>query len=71
MKTKYPEGIGKYGKDRLNTNGRFLLEYAKERDMILTNTMLNHKICHRNTWTTPERRADQIHHDGNPRRNPY
>ena len=34
-KSQYPESIGKYGKGRLNTNGRCLLEYAKEHDMYL------------------------------------
>ena len=41
-KSEYPENIGKYGKGRLNTNGRCFLEYAKTHDMILTDTMLNH-----------------------------
>ena len=29
-KSEYPENIGKYGKGRLNANGRYLLEHAKE-----------------------------------------
>ena len=29
-KNKFPEKIDKYGKGKLNTNGRCLLEYAKE-----------------------------------------
>ena len=69
-KNEYPENIGKYGKGKLNTNGRCLLEYAKEHDMIGTNTMFNHKMCHRTTWTAPNRITEQNHHDGNPRRNP-
>ena len=69
-KNEYPENIGKYGKGKLNTNGRCLLEYAKEHDMIVTNTMFNHKMCHRTTWTAPNRITEQNHHDGNPRRNP-
>ena len=48
-KNEYPENIGKYGKGRLNTNGTCLLEYAKEHDMLLTNTIFNHKMCHRTT----------------------
>ena len=53
-KTEYRENIGKYGKGRLNTNGRCFLEHAKEHDMILINTMFNHKMCHRTIWTAPE-----------------
>ena len=49
-KNEYPENIRKYGKVRVNTNGRCLLEYPKEHGMILTNTMLNHKMSHRTTW---------------------
>ena len=66
----YPENMGKYRNGRLNTNGRCLLEYAKENYMILTNTMFNHKMYHRTTWTAPDR-ITYNHHDGNPRRNPY
>ena len=70
-KNEYPENIDKNGKGRLNINGRYLLEYAKEHNMILTNTMFNHKMCHITTWTAPDRITDHNHHDGNPRRNPY
>ena len=70
-KTEYPENIDKYGRGRLNTNGRYLPECTKEHDMILTNTMFNHKMCLRATSTAPERIIDHNHHDGNPVRNPY
>ena len=33
-KTEYPKNISKYGKGRLNTNGRCFLECAKEHDII-------------------------------------
>lgn len=33
-KTEYPENIDKYGRGRLNTNGRYLPECTKEHDMI-------------------------------------
>ena len=68
-KTEYSENIGKYGKIRLNTNVRCLLEYAKKHDVIRANTMFNHKMCHRTTWTAPERIIDHNQHGGNPRRN--
>ena len=70
-KTEYTENIDKYGKGTITTNGRCLLEYAKEHDMILTNTKFNHKMCHRTTLTAHERITDHNHHDGNPRKNPY
>ena len=35
-KNEYPENIGKYGKNRLNNNGRCLLEDTKEHGMILS-----------------------------------
>ena len=37
--------------------------------MILTNTLFNHKKCHRTIWTAPDRITDHNHHDGNRRRN--
>ena len=70
-KTEHPENIDKYGKGRINTNVKCLLEYAKEHDMTLTNTVFNYKICHRTTWTAPGEIIDHNHHNGNPRRNPY
>ena len=68
---EYPRNIGKFGKGMVNSNGRFLLEYAKEFDMILTNTTFDHKMCHRTTWISPERTANHNHFDGTERRNPY
>ena len=70
-KTEYSKNISKYGKGRLNTNGRCFLEYVKKHDMILTNAMLSHNMCHRTIWTAPDRITDHNHHNGNPRRNPY
>ena len=70
-KLNISENIDKYGRGRLNTNGRYLPECTKEHDMILTNTMFNHKMCLRATSTAPERIIDHNHHDGNPVRNPY
>ena len=32
---------------------------------------MKHKLCHRTTWTAPEREKDHKHHDGTNRRNPY
>ena len=69
--SQFPSNMGKYGKGQLNTNGINLLEYAKEFDMLLTNTSFPHKLSHRTTWTCPERRSESKHHDGSIRRNPY
>ena len=71
LKAEYPEKIDKHGKGRSNKNGKCLLEYAKEHDMILANTMFNHKMCHKALRTTPERITHPNHHDGNPRRKLY
>ena len=68
---KYSENMGRFGKGELNSNGAFLLEYAKEFDMFLTNTNFKHKMCHRTTWTAPVKIEKHKHHDGTERKNPY
>ena len=37
----------------------------------LTNTKLKHKMCHRTTWTGPERRNEFKDKNGEIRRNPF
>ena len=37
----YPENVGKFGKGHLNSNGEWLLDYAKENGLVLTNTLIN------------------------------
>ena len=69
--THYPENIGKYGKGHLNSNGEHLLQYAKENDLVLTNTIFPHKLSHRTTWTSIERNNNHLSSDGTVRRNPY
>ena len=68
---EYPENIGKYGKGKLNNNGEFLLDLARENKLILTNTLFPHRLAHRTTWTSNERIKDHKHADGTNRRNPY
>ena len=68
---QYPENMGKYGKGKINSSGEFLMELAKENNLILTNTLFPHKLAHRTTWTSPERIKDHNHHDGIPRKKPY
>ena len=68
----FPNNIGKYGKGQINSNGESLLEYAKENNLILTNTLFPHKLAHRTTWTCAERiQPHNSSSDGKPRRNPY
>ena len=69
--TFYPENIGKFGKGQINSSGEYLLEYAKENELVLTNTLFPHKLCHRTTWTSADRVNDHMASDGNFRRNPY
>ena len=68
---RFPENIGKFGKGHLNSNGEQLLQYAKENELVLTNTLFNIKLAHRTTWTSLERINPHLTHDGTTRRNPY
>ena len=56
-----PNNIGKYGKGLMNSNGEYLLEYAKEFDLYLTNTTFPHRMSHRTTWIGPQRNRDFLH----------
>ena len=38
----YPDTMGKYGKGKLNSSGKCLLDYAKENELYLTNTTFKH-----------------------------
>ena len=66
-----PDTMGKYGKGKLNSSGKCLLDYAKENELYLTNTTFKHKMCHRTTWICPQRNGNHNHHDCAIRRNPY
>ena len=62
---KHPEIVGKYGKGMCNVNGEHLIDLCEEVQLTLTNTCFKHKMCHRSTWTCPEKK-------NNPgRKNPY
>ena len=41
----YPENMGRYGKGQVNSNGRELLEFCNQQDLILTNTLFRHKMA--------------------------
>ncbi len=47
---------GQVWKRKVNSNGEHLLELASRNDLILTNTIFNHKMAHRTTWVAPERK---------------
>ena len=64
----YPNNIGKFGKGFINSSGAILLEHLAKHEMVITNTLFQHKMCHRTTWTAPNRNF--ITHDGTPRKNP-
>ena len=55
----------------MNSNGEHLLNMIRDNEMVLTNTLFNHRMSHRTTWTAPERISDIKHHDGSIRRNPF
>ena len=67
----YKENMGKYGKGEMNSNGEYFLNVLHENNMVITNTLFNHKMAHRTTWTAPERVLPTQHHDGTTRRNPF
>ena len=52
---EFPYNMGKYGKGMLNTSGRRLLELCSKHNLVVTNTLFKHKMCHTSTWTAPER----------------
>ena len=63
----FPDNIGRFGKGHVNENGHALLEFTAKNDLVLTNTLFSHKLCHRTTWTAPERHHTSAKDDqGNP-----
>ena len=50
----FPDNVGHFGKRNVNENGHALLEFTAKNDIVLTNTIFSHKLCHRITWTAPE-----------------
>ena len=60
--------MGRFGKGQINSSGRRLLEACRKTDFIITNTLYQHKICHRTTWTAPFRNF--FTWNGEERKNP-
>ena len=55
----------------MNSNGKHLAEFASLNDLFLTNTKFKHIMCHRMTWTGPERRNEFKDKNREIRRNPF
>ena len=63
------KNMGKYRKEQVNENGNCLLETALKYNLVLTNTLLKHKLCHRSTWNV--QKGIIWIKAGTWRRNPY
>jgi len=46
--------VGKFGHGETNERGLKLLEFAKNHQLIVANTLFNHKISRRTTWHSPD-----------------
>ena len=64
----FRENMGSFGKGEINESGIRLPEACKRLDLIISNTLFNHKLCHRTTRTAPFREFNT--HKGDKRRNP-
>ena len=51
---------GKFGKGKANSSGIRLLKMSKKFDLFLTNTIFNHKLSHRTTWTATYRNLSHM-----------
>ena len=60
---------GRYGKGHGNSSGKILLELCAQNELIITNTLFQHKLTHRTTWTAPMRKF-KTKKDGSTRINP-
>ena len=58
-----PDIIGKFGRDRLNPNGAYFIEFLRRHNLIATNTFFQQKKAHITTW-----QSSKIGKDGNPTR---
>ena len=45
---------GKFGVGKTNERGHRLLEFAKQCNLIVANTLHNHKMSRRTTWHSPD-----------------
>jgi len=43
--------VGNYAKGKeTSENGQYIIDFCNRNDLILTNTIFKHKMCHRSTW---------------------
>ncbi len=54
------ENMGRFGRGELNSNGEHLLELAARHDLVLTNTLFEHKHAHITTWESPDKTEGKI-----------
>jgi hypothetical protein len=45
----FPDNVGRFGKGFMNSSGRRLLETCLQYDLVITNTLFQHKLSHRST----------------------
>ena len=64
----YPDNMGQFGKGIMNSSGERLLETCQTHNLVLTNTLFQHKKAHRTTWEAPFRNFTTK--AGEARRNP-
>ncbi len=55
--TEIGEVVGKYGVDRVNGNGQYLVDIGTERGLFLSNTFFQHKRIYRYTWARGNERS--------------
>ena len=66
--TELPKVIGHFTKgNKINNNGHHLINFSAENNLFLTNTLFQHKMSRRSTWTAPYR---PLKINGEIRRNP-
>jgi len=65
---QYPETMSRFGKGLVNSSGKRLLEACQANNLVLANTLFQHKKTHRTTWEAPFRNFTTK--NGEARRNP-
>ncbi|XP_065355591.1 uncharacterized protein LOC135950029 [Calliphora vicina] len=62
-KTSYEHAMGKHGVDTRNVNGELFLETCSRHGLVVGGTLFKHKLSHKTTWVSPNRRTEnQIDH---------